>query len=114
MKSFIAHQSFNKCDRLTVRRPTWDGYLERRLVDRCGLALCDVDRVDLRDPPVVIARTWSGSCHKFLVVRRPIVVVDVKIRWRHLAQLSAGNIENRNPLVVDRGVDYARSSSCRH
>src|SRR5438128_1519486 len=85
MSCFIAHQAFNKCDRLTVRRPTWDGYLERRLVDRRGLALCNVDRVDLRDPPVVVTWTGRGSCDKLLVIGRPIVVVDVKIRWGHLA-----------------------------
>src|SRR5437868_4827088 len=114
MKSFIAHQAFNKGDRLTVRRPTWDGYLERRLVDRCGLALSDVDGIDLRDPPVVIAWTGRGSCDKFLVVGRPIVVVDVKIRRGHLAQLSGRKVENGNPLVVNCGIDYTRVGGCRH
>src|SRR4029077_10439764 len=108
MKSFIAHQAFNKGDRLTVRRPTWHGYLERRLVDRYDLALCNVDRVELRDPPVVIAWAGRGSCDKFLVIGRPIVVVDVKIRRGHLAEVSGMKLQNGDPLVVDFGIDLTR------
>src|SRR5205823_13237353 len=104
MKSFIAHQAFNKGDRLTVRRPTWDGYLERRLVDRCGLALSDVDGIDLRDPPVVIAWTGRGSCDKFLLVGRPILVVDVQLRPGALPYLPGRQVDTGHRLPVNSRI----------
>ena len=85
MKSFVAHQAFNERDRLAVRRPARNRDLKRGFVDGCSVALCDVDRVDLRDPPIVVAGSWRRRCDERLVVRRPIVVVDVEIFRRHLA-----------------------------
>src|SRR5205823_2594686 len=105
MKSLIAHETFNERNRLTVRRPAWHRHLERGFVDGCGAALGDTDRVDLRDPPVVVAGPWSGGCYKRFVVGRPIEIVNVKIRWRNLAQLGGAKVKNSNPLVMDRRVD---------
>src|SRR5207249_10168361 len=70
MKSLVTHQAFNECDRLPVRRPPWNRHLKRRFVDGCGVALRDVDLVNLRDPPIVVAGTGSRSCYERLVVWR--------------------------------------------
>ena len=114
MKSFVAHQPFDECDRLAIRRPARNCYLKRRLVDRCGVTLCDVDRVNLRDPPIVIARSRGRRCYERRVVGRPIVIVDVEIRRRNLAQLPGGNIENGDPLIMNGGVDHAGGRGRSH
>ena len=80
---------------------------KRRFVDGCGVAFRNLDCVNLRDPPIVVARARRGRCDKRLVVRRPIEIVNVKIWRRHLAQLAARDVENSNPLIVNGGVDHA-------
>ena len=76
--------------------------------------LRNVDRVNLRDPPIVVARSRSARRHERLVIRRPIVVVNVEILRRNLAQLASGNVENSNALIVNGGVDYAGSFGRGH
>src|SRR5260370_27101260 len=107
MESFIAHQAFNEGDKFTIWRPPRNRHLKRRFVDGCGVALRDVDLVNLRDPPVVVPWTWSGSCYERLVVGSPIVIVDVVILRRNLVQLARGNVQNSNPLIMNRGIDNA-------
>src|SRR5207245_2360914 len=68
VESFIAHQAFNEGDRFTIRRPPRNRQLQRRLVNGSGVALRAVDLVNLRDPPIVVAWTWRGSCYEHLVV----------------------------------------------
>src|SRR5437773_11741081 len=75
MKSLVTHQALNEGDRLPIRRPPRNRHLKGRLVDGCGVALRDVDIVNLRDPPIVVARPWSAGCYERLVIRRPIVIV---------------------------------------
>ena len=105
MKSFVTHQAFDECDRLAIGRPARNRDLKRGFVDGCGVAFCDVDRVNLRDPPIVIARSRRGRYDERFVVGRPIVIVDVKIFRRNLAQLATGNVENSDPLIMNSGVD---------
>src|SRR5260370_35925990 len=107
MESFIAHQAFNEGDKFTIWRPPRSRHLKRRFVDGCGVARRDVDLVNLRDPPVVVPWTWSGSCYERLVVGSPIVIVDVEILRRNLVQLARGNVQNSNPLIMNRGIDNA-------
>ena len=108
MVSLIAHQAFDERDRLAVGRPARDRHLQRRFVNGCRVALRDVDRVNLRDPPVVVSGAWSRGGDERLVVRRPIVIVNVQVRRRNLPELTGGNVENRDPLIMNRGVDDAR------
>ena len=107
MKSFVAHQAFDECNRLAIGRPARNCNLKRRFVDGCRVAFCDVDRVNLRDPPIVIARSRRGRRDERFVVGRPIVIVDMKIFWRSLAQLPTGNVENSDPLIMNSSVDDA-------
>src|SRR5436305_2069646 len=107
MKSFVAHQSFDECDRLAITRPAWNRDLKRSFVDGRGVTVCDVDRVNLSDPPIVVARSRCRRCDERLVVGGPIVIVDVEILRRNLAQLPIGDIENCDPLVMNCGVDHA-------
>ena len=107
VKSFVTHQAFDEGDRLTIWRPARNGNLKRGFVNGCRVAFGDVDRVNLRDPPIVIARSRRSRCNERLVVGRPIVIVDVKIFWRNLAQLPADNIENSDPLIMNSSVDHA-------
>src|SRR5437868_13445360 len=58
MESFIAHQAFNEGDRFTIRRPPRDRQLQRRLIDRCGVALRAVDRVNLRSEERRVGKEW--------------------------------------------------------
>ena len=76
-------------------------------MDGRGVTVCDVDRVNLSDPPIVVARSRCRRCDERLVVGGPIVIVDVKVFRRNLAQLPIGDIENCNPLVMNCGVDHA-------
>ena len=90
MKSFVTHQAFDEGDRLAIGRPARNGNLKRGFVDGCRVAFCDVDRVNLCDPPIVIARSRRSRYYERLVVGRPIEIVNVKIFRRNLAQLPAG------------------------
>src|SRR6266511_1767909 len=111
VKSFVAHQAFDEGNRLAIGRPTRNRDLKSRFVNRCGITLFDVDCVNLRDPPIVIARSRGCCYHECFVVWRPIVIVDVEIFRRNLAKLTGGNIQNSDPLIMNRTVDDA--SRCR-
>src|SRR6266550_6671941 len=106
MKSFVAHQAFDEGDRLAIGRPARNGNLKRRFVNGCRVAFGDVDRVNLRDPPIVIAGSRRSRYDERFVVGRPIVIVYVKIFRRNLAQLPADNIENSDPLIMNSSVDH--------
>src|SRR6266487_2290105 len=106
VKSFVTHQAFNKGDRLAIGRPARNGNLKRGFVNGCRVAFGDVDRVNLRDPPIVVAGSRRSRYDERLIVGRPIVIVDVKIFRRNLAQLSTGNIENSDPLIMNSSVDH--------
>ena len=107
MKAFVAHDPFDKGDRLTVRRPARDRDLQRRFVDGGRAAFRQIDGVDLRDPPVVIARTGRGAGDESFSVRRPIEIVNVQISRRDLADLFGGEVEHRDALIMNRGIDHA-------
>src|SRR6266542_3413743 len=114
VKPLVAHQAFDECNRLTIGRPTRNRDLKSRFVNRCGITLFDVDCVNLRDPPIVIARSRGCCYHECFVVWRPIVIVDVEIFRRNLTQLPTGNIENCNALIMNSGVDYAGGRGSGH
>ena len=107
MKSFIAHYAFDECDRFAIGRPTRKSDLQSRLVDGCDIPLPDIDGVNLCDPPIIVTGAWRGRCEKRLVVRRPIVIVNVKIRRRHLAHLINRDVQNSNALIVNGSVEHA-------
>src|SRR6266498_5810949 len=111
VKPLVTHQAFDECNRLAIRRPAWNCDLKRRFVDGRGLTIRDVDRVNLSDPPIVVARSRGCCYHECFVVWRPIVIVDVEIFRRNLAKLTGGNIQNSDPLIMNRTVDDA--SRCR-
>src|SRR5690348_11655602 len=63
-------------------------------------------RVELCDPPVVLAGRRRGDVGELRRVLRPGIFVDVKIVGGDLAQLAAGSIDERNafhlqPLDAD-------------
>src|SRR5207253_7917761 len=79
--------------------------LQRWFADRNRAAFADVNLVDLRDPPIVVAGSGSPRCDKHLVVSRPIEIVNVQFRWRSLAKFGVGETDNRDPLIVDCFID---------
>ena len=70
--------------------------------------------MNLGNPPIVVARPWSGADDKTLIVRRPIVIVDVKIRRRNLSELAGGDVQDSDPLVMNGGVDDTRGGGRGH
>ena len=48
-----------------------------------------IERIDLRDVPVVVAVAGRGGGDKALAVGRPVIFIDVHVRGRDLAQLAA-------------------------
>ena len=76
-------------------------------VNRHRHSFADVDLVDLGDPPIVVAGSGRCRCDKHFVVGRPIEIVNVQIARRNLSKFAAANIENRNPLIMNRLVDNA-------
>src|SRR5438270_841125 len=107
VETFIAHQSFDERDRFSVRRPARDRDLEGRLVNRSRATLVDVDLIDMRDPPIVVAWPRRSRRDEHFVVRRPIEIVNVKIAGRNLVKFAAGKIDNCDPLIMNRLVDNA-------
>jgi len=86
---FIAHEAGDEGDFLAVRGPRGIRNLQRRLVD--GLHEAEntgVERVELGDVPVVVAIAVRGDDGEARAVRRPVVFVDVHIRWRALTEFA--------------------------
>ena len=77
----------------------------RRFPDRRCLATVRLNRVELRDPIVVGARSFDRFGREGLAVGRPVVVVDEHVRRAHLAQLPV--FQDRNPLLFDDTADHA-------
>src|SRR5208337_3609095 len=87
-RTLIAHQPADKSDRLSVRRPA--RYRDLQPVkwpcNRLGIEdsfrrTSHLLRIQLRHPPVVLARRIGCNIRKRLGIRRPVEFVDVKIGW---------------------------------
>ena len=59
------------------------------------------NRVELGDPPVVVADAMRGGGGESLAVGRPVVFVDVKVGGRDLAGNTGSGIDNRDALFED-------------
>ena len=106
-RALVAHEAVDESDRLTVRRPAGVRDLQRRFPDRACLARARVDDHELGDPVVVGARAARRLRDQVLAVRRPVVVVDVRVRRADLAQRAARRIHDRDALLLDLLLDHA-------
>ena len=87
--------------------------MHRRLQQRSGLTGLDRDRIELRDPPVVITGSMSASCREGFSVRRPIILVYAEVCRRDESDLCRTRIDGDKTLFVDMLFDHATIRSSR-
>ncbi len=106
--TLIAHQSFNECNVLSIRRDARDSDLQFWFVDLAHLAGLGTHQIQARNPPVGIPGTMRGDSCPRLSVRSPVVFVDIHIRGRDLRQPVRVQIDGYNSLLINLLVDDAR------
>ena len=77
---FVAHQTLDKRHGLAIGRPGRVGNLKRCFMDGFHLAARGLERVNLRNVPVVVAIAMGRGGHKTFAVGRPVVFINVHVR----------------------------------
>src|ERR1700683_1517653 len=110
--AFVAHQSFNECNVLSIRGDARIRELQLGLVDLAHLAALRIHHIETSNPPVRIARTMCRGCRPSLTIGSPVVLVDVHIRGRYLCDMVCAQINCCDTLLKNFLVDHA--SERRH
>ena len=101
----------NDVDRPAVGRPARPGDLQRRPPDRPRRTIVRTHDVELRRPVVVRAGTFHRFGGERLSIRRPVIVVNVEIRWADFTHISRRWIDDSDSLLLnhvshDAGVGF--------
>ncbi len=111
--ALVAHQAFDECHALAIGRNTWSCDLKLRRVDVMHLSRARLDAVKVRNVPVCVAGAMGRRSDPGLPVRSPVVFIDVHVGRSDLSQRVRGEIDGRNPLLIDVTSHYPSQWSHR-
>ena len=100
----VAHEATDESYGAAVGRDARDRHLQLE-AGYSAAAAADVERIELRDPPVRIAIALRCCADEATTVRHPVVFVNVGIRRRYEVQLAAALRHDRDPLLVELDAD---------
>src|SRR3989442_10120657 len=100
----VAHEATDESYGAAVGRDARDRHLQLE-ARYAAAAAADVERIELRDPPVRIAIALRRGADEATTVRYPVVLVNVSFRRRYEAQLAAALRHDRDPLLVELDAD---------